>query len=200
MRQQVLTWLEDNVPASRIKHILGVEEMAIALASHHHLDAEKAGKAGLMHDLAKYFPPDKLLHMAQAEGIEVDPVCQENPHLLHADVSAIVARSRFGVTDQEILSAIANHTLGRPEMSELSCVLFIADSLEPNRGDTPELSAMRKVAWENLSKSVQQTSDYSLKHLLHKQRLIHPRTIMTRNWALNLSKKSSQKSFKPQIS
>lgn len=184
MRDRVLAWLEENVPPARIQHILGVEQMSLDLARHYQLDTPKAALAGLLHDLAKYFRPKKLLQMATAEGIEIDEVLGANPHLLHADVSAIVARDEFGVTDLEILDAIRNHTLGRPNMSELSCVVFLSDSLEPGRGDKRELNELRKVSRENLYKAVWLTSDYSLKHLLEKRRLIHPRTIATRNWAM----------------
>ena len=138
-----------------------------------------------MHDLAKFFPPPKLLEMAKKEYNEIDSVCLSNPHLLHADVSAMVARDTFGITDEDILSAIRNHTLGTPEMSELSCIVFIADALEPNRGNTPELEKMREISWKNLYKSVQQTCEYSLKYLIHTNKTIHPRAILTRNWALH---------------
>lgn len=184
MRDRVLAWLKENVTPSRIEHILGVEQMSLKLARHYQLDTAKAAEAGLLHDLAKYFHPQKLLQMATAEGLEIDPILAANPHLLHADVSAIVARDEFGVTDSEILDAIANHTFGSPNMSPLSCVVFLADSLEPGRGDKPELNELRQVSQENLYKAVWLTSDYALKHLLKKRRLIHPRTIMTRNWAL----------------
>lgn len=76
-------------------------------------------------------------------------------------------------------------------MSKLSCVVFVADVLEPNRGDSNRLAAMRLVAQENLYKCVQQTSDYSLEYLLSKQKIIHPRTILTRNWASEQAKLSS---------
>src|SRR4028119_1042942 len=145
MRDQVLTWLADNVPASRLQHILGVEQMSVELARHYHLNVEKAAQAGLMHDLAKYFKPVKLLEMARAEKLEIDPVMEAHPHLLHADVSAIVARDTFGVEDEEVLQAIANHTLGRPGMSVLCSIVFLADSLEPGRGDTSELQALRQL-------------------------------------------------------
>lgn len=189
MRDQVLTWLADNVPASRLQHILGVEEMSIELAKHYHLDVEKAAQAGLMHDLAKYFKPDLLLQMARAAKIEVDPICEATPHLLHADVSAIVAREKFGVEDDSVLEAIALHTLGRPGMSDLSCVVFIADALEPGRGNTPELEALRHFCRQDLHKALWLTCDYCLKFLLDSRNLIHPRTILTRNWAVSKSQK-----------
>jgi predicted HD superfamily hydrolase involved in NAD metabolism len=73
-------------------------------------------------------------------------------------------------------------------MSDLSCIVFIADALEPNRGDTPELNALRQLSYQNLHKSVQQTCDYSLKYLLSSHCPIHPRTVLTRNWALQIVK------------
>jgi predicted HD superfamily hydrolase involved in NAD metabolism len=188
MREQVISWLTRNVSEERLKHIIGVEQMAIELANLHQIDEKKAAIAGLMHDLAKFFTPKVLLEMAQAHQIAIDSICRLNPHLLHADVSAIVARQEFGIEDPEILSAIANHTLGQVQMSDLSCVVFIADALEPNRGQTAELEKMRQVSRENLYQGVVQTCDYSLKYLINSWRTIHPRTVMTRNWAMSLIK------------
>jgi predicted HD superfamily hydrolase involved in NAD metabolism len=193
MRDQVLTWLADNVPASRLQHILGVEQMSAELARHYHLDVEKAACAGLMHDLAKYFKPNVLLEMARNEGIEIDPVCEATPHLLHADVSAIVAKNQFRVQDEAVLQAIAHHTLGRPGMSPLSCVVFLADSLEPSRGNTPELERLRHVSKQDLYKAIWLTCDYSLKFLLDSRCFIHQRTISTRNWALDLSSQKTER-------
>jgi predicted HD superfamily hydrolase involved in NAD metabolism len=189
MREQILAWLADNVSAQRLQHILGVEQMCIHLAERHQVDEQKAAQAGLMHDLAKFFHPTRLLQMAREDGMEIDSICEVNPHLLHADVSAIVARDEFGINDEEVLTAIRNHTLGNPQMSKLSCIVFVADALEPSRGDTPELMLMRRVSQEHLHQGVQQTCDYSLRYLLNSSRVIHPRTILTRNWALKTAKK-----------
>lgn len=191
-RDRVLAWLENNVPQSRIQHILRVEQMAIELADCHRIDVEKVAKAALMHDLAKYFKPQKLLDMAQAEGLEIDPTSAANPHLLHADVGALVARDTFSVDDAEVLQAIANHTLGQPGMSSLSCIVFLADSLEPERGDTSELAELRKASYHNLDQAVWLTCDYSLKLLVDTHRLIHPRTVATRNWFLQKVKNSQR--------
>ena len=189
MREQVIGWLSENVSEHRLRHILGVEQMCIELANHHNCDPERAARAGLMHDLAKFFPPTRLLQMAKDHNLELDPISLVHPHLVHAEVSAIVAESEFGVRDEEVLTAIANHTLGVPQMSKLSCIVFIADKLEPNRGNTPELERMRQTSYQDIYRSVGQTCDYSLKHLLDSHRPIHPRTILTRNWALQITTK-----------
>lgn len=192
MRDRILSWLEKNVSQHRLQHILGVEQTSIDLAHRHQLNEQQAAQAGLMHDLAKFFSPRKLLKIAKAAEIPLDEICLNHPHLLHAEVGAVVAQQEFGVKDPEILTAIANHTLGSPQMSKLSCVVFIADALEPNRGDNAELKAMRNVARKNLYKCVQQTSDYSLEYLVSNQKIIHPRTILTRNWALAQARKTHE--------
>lgn len=193
LREAVLGWLSEQVPESRLQHILRVEKMAHELATYHQLDRTKAQLAGLMHDLAKNFKPQVLWKMANEEGLPVDEVLEAHPHLLHADVSAIVARKEFGVEDEEILQAIANHTLGTAGMDELSCAIYLADSLEPGRGNTPELESLRTLCKENLERAVWQTADYSIQHLIADKRLIHPRTISTRNWFLQKAKKGVSK-------
>ncbi|ANV85039.1 phosphohydrolase [Picosynechococcus sp. PCC 7003] len=183
-RGPVISWLQDNVSRHRIEHILGVEQMAQALAKRHGVDSEQAAQAGLLHDLAKFFPPPKLLQIARQHGLEIDPICAQVPHLLHADVSAIVARTEFGIRDEQILKAITNHTLGHPGMDQLSCIIFVADALEPGRGDSKKLQKLRQLSEKNLDQAVAGVCDYMLKHLIKQHKIIHPRMILTRNWAL----------------
>lgn len=181
-RSPVLDWLTTHVPAKRLQHILRVEELAVTLATIHGLSTHQAAQAGLMHDLAKYFPPELLLDRAISADIEVDDVLRQHPHLLHADVSAILAKTEFAIEDAEILQAIRDHTLGRPGMSPLSCIIYLADSLEPGRGDTPTLQHLRQLSTENLNHAVWLTAEASLHYLFGSRHLIHPRTIATRNW------------------
>lgn len=192
-REKVIAWLEDNVSTHRIEHILGVEATCIKLAQQHQVSPMKAAKAGLLHDLAKFFPPDKLLKIASKAKIKIDSICQRHPHLLHADVSAVIAKEEFGVKNPQILDAISNHTLGCPKMKPLSCIVYIADTIEPGRGNTPELNRIRDAA-NDLYRGVWKTSDYSLQYLISDRKIIHPRTVATRNWALKKAKKVHKKS------
>lgn len=112
-RGEVLAWLQERVSPPRLRHILGVEGMARQLAAHYGLDEQKAAWAGLMHDLAKAFPPEQLLQRVAQER-ELDEIERAEPHILHAEVGSLVAREQFQVQDPEILAAIANHTLGQP--------------------------------------------------------------------------------------
>ena len=190
LRRDVLRWLEEAVPAKRLQHILRVESMAIALAQQHHLSVDLAQQAGLMHDLAKCFSPSQLLTVAEAEGWTLDPAERDCPHLLHAPVGAIVARDTFGVTNPQVLNAIAHHTLGSPEMDALGCVVYLADGLEPGRGDTPQLQHLRQLSYVDLWQATYETCVFSLQHLLENKRPMHPRTILTHNYLLQTHRRS----------
>ncbi len=97
--------------------------------------------------------------MAEQANLPLNDIERQVPHLIHADISAIVAREEFGVTDEGILNAIANHTLGTPGMDPLSCIVFLADSLEPGRGKTDELNELRALSLENLKIAVSKLRD-----------------------------------------
>jgi predicted HD superfamily hydrolase involved in NAD metabolism len=183
-RQQVLSWLAHHVPKPRISHVLRVETTAVELAGIHHLDTARAAQAGLLHDVAKYFDPSKLLKIARANSLALDPLLEKNSHLLHGPVGAVVAREEFQVEDEEVLDAIANHTLGSPNMSDLSCVLFLADGIEPGRGDHPKLVKIRTLCRQNLYEGVSLMCEFKLKRLLKNKQLIHPQMVLTRNWAM----------------
>lgn len=191
-REKVIAWLQQEVSAERLAHIFGVEEMSRELALIHGADPELAAQAGLLHDLAKFFPKERLLKLAREGELPLDPILEAMPHLIHADVSALVAQKEFGVKHPKILGAIRHHTLGEPGMNKLSRIVFVADALEPNRGDSPDLTALRQTARVNLDRAVRQTCDRTLSYLLKHQKTIHPRLIETRNWALQRESRSQK--------
>lgn len=116
-----------------------------------------------MHDLAKCFEPQRLLHMAPEEGLVLDQFFSPSPHLLHADVSAIVTRDTFGVREPQVLNPIAHRTLSKPSMSKLSHLLFLADTLEPEKHKTASLQALRQVSRENIHPALYLIYNYTLK-------------------------------------
>lgn len=57
----------------------------------------------------------------------------DHPFLIHAKLGAYLAGKKYGVEDPEILDAITWHTTGKPEMSKLEMIIYIADYIEPQR-------------------------------------------------------------------
>ncbi len=103
------------------------------------------------------------------------------PHLLHGPVSAVVAQQTFGVNDPIVLNAVRYHTLGDPALDPVAQVVFVADALEPYRGQTARLQHLRQLATENLAAAVVAVSNDTLGLLLARDQLIHPRLLDTRN-------------------
>jgi predicted HD superfamily hydrolase involved in NAD metabolism len=117
----------------RYAHSVRVARCAELLAFRHGVDPRKARLAGMLHDLARLYSPERLLAETAARGFTIAPQERAHPTLLHARLGAALARERFGVDDPAVLSAIEKHTVGAEEMSPLDCVVYLADSLEPHR-------------------------------------------------------------------
>ena len=117
----------------RYAHSVRVARCAELLARIHGVDARKARLAGMLHDLARLYSPQRLLMESESRGFAITAAEREHPTLLHARLGAALAREQFGINDRETLSAIEKHTLGDETMSDLDCVVYLADSLEPHR-------------------------------------------------------------------
>ncbi|MFN2459767.1 MAG: bis(5'-nucleosyl)-tetraphosphatase (symmetrical) YqeK [Candidatus Velthaea sp.] len=117
----------------RYAHVLRVARFAAMLARAHGEDPARARIAGLLHDLARLYPAERLLSECAARAMPIDAFEQANPIVLHARLGAALAREAFGITDETILSAIAKHTVAAADMSRLDAILYLADGLEPGR-------------------------------------------------------------------
>lgn len=148
----------------RYRHTLGVMYTSAALAMAHGQDMDRARLAGLLHDCAKCVSNKKKIRICQENEIPVTPFEEENPFLLHAKLGAYYARKKYGVEDEEILSAICCHTTGKPNMTPLEQIVYIADYIEPMRNTAPNLGEIRRLAFQDLDectyKILKDTLDY----------------------------------------
>ena len=127
----IIEWLKENLDDERFEHSIGVAQTAIELAQRFGQDKDKAYLAGLLHDCAKCYPKEELIKIIQ-NNLSVEECELINPKTFHAPVGAYVAKNVFGVTDEEILSAIRWHTIGKLNMTDFEKVVFVADKIEPN--------------------------------------------------------------------
>ena len=142
--------LQKEVDEDRYHHTLGVMFTAASMAMVWGEDLEKARVAGLLHDCAKCIPNKKKLKMCSQHNIPVSEFEQTHPFLLHAKLGAYVAKAKYNITDEDILSAITWHTTGKPEMTLLEKIVYIADYIEPKRDKAPNLKVVRKLAFQDL--------------------------------------------------
>lgn len=129
-KEHVIDWLKNNLDEERFEHSLGVADTAVELADKFGLDKNKAYAAGLLHDCAKRFSNQDLLNIMN-EHLVVEDCEMINPKTYHAPVGAYIAKKDFGIIDEEILSAIRWHTIGKLNMTNFEKIIFIADKIEP---------------------------------------------------------------------
>jgi predicted HD superfamily hydrolase involved in NAD metabolism len=130
----------------RYAHVVRVARTAERLAFAHGEPPARARLAGMLHDLARLYPPERLLEECTARKMAIDAFERANPIVLHARLSAELARERFGVADEGVLSAIRMHTVAAPGMSRLDKILYLADALEPGR-TYPERASLLALAF-----------------------------------------------------
>ena len=153
-RDPMLEELRHTMTPARYRHTLGVEETALELAAIHHVDAGKARLAALLHDCAKHMGVQEMKELVHGAGIATAPGEEESRALLHAAAGMALAREKFGVSDPAVLSAIRWHTTGKPGMTPLEQVIYLADMIEPGRRDFPGLDAIRQAARSDLREAM----------------------------------------------
>lgn len=171
--------VQNHLDAERYEHTMGVMYTSAALAMCYQADMEKALVAGLLHDCAKCIPSDKKLKLCEKYNLEVTEAEKKNPGLLHAKLGAYIATSKYEIEDQEIIDAIEYHTTGRPNMTLLDKIVYIADYIEPNRNVAPNLAEVRKLAFVDIDECLFLILKDSLEYLKTKSEAIDPMTEQT---------------------
>ena len=157
--------LKREMDEGRYQHTLGVMYTAAALAMRYEYDIQKAQIAGLLHDCAKCIPNGKKLKLCEKYQIPITEVENRNPFLLHAKLGSFLASHEYDVQDEEILSAILYHTTGKPDMSLLDKIVYIADYIEPRRNKAPNLTEVRKLAFLDLDAALYKILSDTLSYL-----------------------------------
>ena len=147
--KQAKELVRSRLSDKRYEHTINVKKMAVKLAKQYGVDEEKAALAALLHDSAKELSKDEMraimqAHPELAEGGESRPA-----PVWHGICAAILARTEWGVEDEAVLSAIACHTAGKPGMSKLDKIVYLADMSSAER-DWPGVNRLRKLERKDL--------------------------------------------------
>ena len=171
--------LQSALSIDRYIHTLGVAEEAQKLAAVYG-DAElvkKAEYAGLLHDCAKDYPDDMKKRFCKEYHVPVDDVMKKQLGLIHPFLGAEVAKREYGVEDEDIIGAIRWHTTGKPEMTVLEKIVFIADYIEPNRKPFDGQKKARKLAYEDLDKAMAYILESTIEYVKERNRALHPYSV-----------------------
>jgi len=165
--KEILQWLKSHLSDERFFHTLGTAKKSKELARRFNLNEEKAYIAGLLHDCAKCFDNKTLLKIIK-ENLDVQECELMNHKTLHAPVSAHIAKTEFKINDEEILSAIRWHTLGKMEMTTFEKIIFLADKIEPNTRDKEYIEKVERLLDEEngLDKAILKCYKETIKSLV----------------------------------
>ncbi len=142
---ELIMKMDSLLSPHRVAHVKNVAKTAVRLAQIYGADMDKAYIAGLLHDCAKYLDDEQMLEAAKEHNIELEEIEKTSIQLVHAKVGAVFAKEIYGIEDEDIMNAIRYHTTGRPEMSLLEKIIYVADYIEPGRKrmvDDPEAGKM----------------------------------------------------------
>lgn len=188
--------IADRLTPDRYKHSVNVAKKAVKMAEHFGINVKQAYMAGIVHDCAKNIPEEKMKQKCMDYNVELDEYEIKNPGLIHAKLGEKVAKIELGIRDSEVLNAIKWHTLGRPEMSDLEKIIFVADMIEPGR-HFRGIEELRKLAFENLDDAVEACTLATIRFNKEHNRDIHPMAYDVLKW---LNKKKKEKNKKEKIS
>ena len=166
--------------AKRCAHVLGTAATAVKLAEKYGVDVHRAEVAGLLHDCTKKLSMPEQLALCEKYGIALDELEKKALKLLHAKTGAALARDVFGV-DDEIYNAILWHTTGKPDMTVLEKVIYLADFIEPTR-DFPGVDALRRTVWEDLDRGLLMGLEMTVEEMEEMGNPIHVNTLAARDY------------------
>lgn len=180
--EEIHRLLKEDLKPKRLQHTFGVVDTAVLLAQQWGCSVENARLAALLHDCAKYLSKEEKCSLCAKYNVSINESELLNPELLHAKAGALLAYEKYKVRNPEVLSAIFYHTTGKPDMSLLEQIIFVADYIEPGRTHSDKLSIYRQKVFDDLNyvtaKILKDTVKY-LKKQADKNMIIDPLTQKT---------------------
>ncbi len=172
--------LKKRLSKERYTHSAEVAHAALVLAKRYGANPKEAELAGWIHDCAKELKLSEMQTIVSDYGLKLDSLMLESRALLHGPAGSILAETRYGIDNKEIQSAIYYHTTGRPQMSLLEKIIFLADYIEPHR-NFPGVELIREKTKIDLDEGLLVAYNATISHLLKNDAYIYDLTFTGRN-------------------
>lgn len=164
---------------SRLKHILGVVDLATDLALKFGLSIEEAQIAAYLHDYAKYDSIESQIASIDDEAIIRK--YQDVPVLYHAYAAGSILKNEFGIDNPAIYNAIVSHVWGRPNMDKLEQILVVADFCEASR-TYPACIEAREALKRDFHEALYLSLQFPIEHLLRQGIVPHDEQLKARDY------------------
>jgi len=187
--EHAIVALRRRLGEDALRHCERVADAAEALAVIYGVDAESARIAGLLHDWDREASHAELLDSAAHAGLPIAEAESVQPALLHARTAAASLRRDFPDLPEEVLAAVARHTVGEAEMTELDKVVYIADMIGPERAFEGVDDLREAVDTVGLEELFARAYQQSLLYLVKARKIIHPDSVAV--WNAHVARRSS---------
>lgn len=166
-------------------HVVRVGKVARQIAKKYDLDENKILLASLLHDVSAIMPAKQMYQIAKQRNMVIDPAEEKYHFLLHQRISRILANEMFGITDEDILSAIECHTTLKKAASDYDKVVFLADKIAWDQEGQPPY-------YQELLKAVDISLDMGCYYFI-KYQLDNKQLLMPHKWLIEAYQELSQK-------
>lgn len=182
MLENLRAIVKERVTEKRYIHTLGVEEKAVELSKKYGVDETKVRVAAILHDIAKSMDINRMEEICKANfSDELSEEDMRISEILHGFVGYLIAKDELNITDEEILSAIKYHTIGKKGLSLVGRIIYIADGIEKNRV-YPGVDEIRKVTDTNLDQGIIFEIERKITYLQSTGGKIHRNTLEMKEW------------------
>lgn len=190
----LLPLLREREGEKRFAHTLAVAGECLSLAALFDLSEEKTEElyaAGLLHDITKNCGEAEQRALAGSLGLSLTKEDLASAPVLHALTGAALIRRDFPAFGAAVANAVEAHTTGKPGMTLLDKLLFLADTIEPTRKQTVCRAARERFyrALESasdrpalLDRTILELLESTKAHLAEEGFPIHPLTQQTIDW------------------
>ena len=181
-RKEAARLAKRTLSQRRYEHTRNVEKLAVRLAERNGVSEEKAALAALLHDIAKELPKDRMLQLIAENDIIAEGAAKHLPPVWHGAAAAVLAKTEYGVEDEEILSAIRCHTTGKADMSLLDKIIYLADMTSAER-DWPGVDELRKLEMQDLDRALCDALKRSIDFVEEKGGTLDPESVAAYEYA-----------------
>ncbi|MBQ3116043.1 MAG: nicotinate (nicotinamide) nucleotide adenylyltransferase [Clostridia bacterium] len=166
--------VKKTLPEKRLIHTANVVICALKRAKELGLENKKVITATMLHDFAKY------IDYKTVEGFTVSEDVPEP--VIHAFLGAYLAEKHLKITDREVLDAIKYHTSGRPNMTTLEKLVFVADMVEDGRTYDGVEELRKSYNEDDFERCFFKCLEEETVHLINKKQKIYHLTLEAYNY------------------
>ena len=192
--------MKERLSEKRYNHTLGVEKMAMLIGKKCLPSmVDKLRVAALLHDISKEYSEAEHLFLINKYSVPVGKEDLREPALWHSFTAAAAVRESFPqFADEDVLSAVFNHTVGSPDMTVFDEIILLSDYIEEGRTYENCVNLRREFLEElstakseeecvlALHRAVAKSLDNNINEFISRGKNFHVRTKLTRDAVYNL--------------